>query len=183
MNREDLETYLSSIGASGSRESHIEGVIGQFGIGFLSAFIVAKKVEVRTRKLGEAQGWLWVNEGDQSYTLEACELPEVGTTVDVTLAEIGDRGLIRDDFVKEVIRQYCDLLRVPIHVGASELPINAMHMPWEREGVSDKERRLDCHVYLEKTMRDSVLETIPLRLKQDGLEARCVLYISRARSA
>lgn len=181
MDKSDLEEHLSSVGASGTRESQVEGVIGQFGIGFLSAFIVGKRVEVRTRKLGETQGWLWVNEGDQSYTLDPCDMLEVGTTVDVTVAEIGDRGLIQEEFVREVIRQYCDLLLVPIHVAASEFPINTMRMPWERDSVSDDEQRLDCHVYLEKTMRDSVLETIPLRLKQDGLEAKGVLYISRAR--
>src|ERR1044071_8940061 len=61
VNREDLGEKLSSIGASGTRDSQIEGVIGQFGIGFLSAFIVGKRVEVRTRKLGETEGWIWVN--------------------------------------------------------------------------------------------------------------------------
>lgn len=181
MSRADLEEYLSSIGASGTREAGVEGLIGQFGIGFLSAFIVARRVEVRTRKLGDRQGWLWVNEGDQSYTLEPCDVADVGCSVDVTIADIGDRGLVRDEFVKDMIRQYCDLLRVPIHVGASESPINTMNMPWEREGRTDAETRLDCHVYLEKTMRDSVLETIPLRVDEQGLKARGVLYISRAR--
>ena len=181
MSRDDLDNYLSSLGASGTRDSHIEGVIGQFGIGFMSAFIVAKKVEVRTRKLGETQGWLWINEGDQSYKLDPCEVEEVGTTVDVTIAEIGDRGLIRDDFVKEVIRQYCDMLLVPIHVGSSEFPVNTMRMPWERDGADAKARALDCHIYLEKTMRDSVLETIPLDVRDNGLEAHGVLYISSAR--
>lgn len=182
MNKADLDDYLSSVGASGTRDSAIEGLIGQFGIGFLSAFIVGKRVEVRTRKAGEDQGWLWVNEGDQSYTLDPCDQVEVGTTVDVTLAEIGDRGLIQEEFVKEVVRDYCDLLLVPIHISAGEYPVNTMRMAWERDGVSDEERRLDCHLYLEKTMRDSVLETIPLRLEQDGLEAKGVLYISRARA-
>jgi molecular chaperone HtpG len=181
MSREDLDSYLSSLGASGTRESHIEGVIGQFGIGFMSAFIVAKKVEVFTRKLGESQGWLWTNEGDQSYTLEPHEVPEIGTTVDVTLAEIGDCGLIRDEFVKDMIRQYCDLLLVPIHVGASEFPVNTMRMPWERDGVDAEERAFDCRLYLEKNMRDSVLETIPVNLRENGLEAHGVLYISSAR--
>lgn len=181
MNQSDLENYLASVGASGTRDSQIDGLIGQFGIGFLSAFIVAKKVAVRTRKWGEANGWLWCNEGDQSYTLVPCDVAEVGTTVEITLEEIGDRGLIRDEFVKDVIRQYCDLLLVPIHVGSSEGPINTMRMPWERDGIIGKERALDCHAYLEKTMRDSVLETIPLDLRQDGLQAHGVLYISAAR--
>jgi hypothetical protein len=56
-----------------------------------------------------------------------------------------------------------------------------MHMPWERGGASAKERALDCFMYLEKTMRDSVLETIPLDLRDDGLQAHGVLYISSAR--
>ncbi len=181
MNRGDLENYLSSIGASGTREAkEIEGVIGQFGIGFLSAFVVADTVEVLTRRAGESEGWRWFNTGDKQYTLEPVEVPAAGTTVHVKLKEIGDHALIADDRVKEVIRQYCDLLLVPIHVGASEAPINAIHMPWEREGVSDEERRFDCMIYLEKRMRDSVLETIPIRLMGE-IEAKGVLYISRAR--
>ena len=60
MSQQDLQDYLSSIGKSGTRleKGEVAGLIGQFGIGFLSAFVVAKRVEVRTCHLGEQQGWL-----------------------------------------------------------------------------------------------------------------------------
>src|SRR5207244_4451489 len=67
MDRSDLEQYLSTIGRSLTRLERgvVEGLIGQFGIGFLSAFVVARRVEVRTRKLGDSKGWLWENEGSK----------------------------------------------------------------------------------------------------------------------
>src|SRR5689334_15285920 len=60
MNKSDLEEYLSTVGNSLTRlqSKETEGLIGQFGIGFLSAFVVARHVKVRTRKLGEDVGWL-----------------------------------------------------------------------------------------------------------------------------
>ena len=75
MNRRDLIDYLSRIGKSGTgeiRDRHAggDGTIGQFGIGFLSGFVVAKRIEVCTRKVGEEQGWLWVNEGNKEYDIK-----------------------------------------------------------------------------------------------------------------
>ncbi|MFT5327382.1 MAG: molecular chaperone HtpG [Planctomycetaceae bacterium] len=81
MSKADLEDYLSSIGTSGTRAArendHVPDVIGQFGIGFLSGFVVASRIEVRTRHFKDddpKQGWLWKNEGRKDYTLEPCEV-------------------------------------------------------------------------------------------------------------
>ena len=84
MNRDDLVEYLSNVGMGFTRlqRTETEGLIGQFGIGFLSAFVVARRVEVRTRKLGENQGWLWENEGSKTYSIEPCEVTGPGTEVD-----------------------------------------------------------------------------------------------------
>lgn len=158
MNAIDLRDYLSRVGGSGTREvgrdqERVQGLVGQFGIGFLSGFIIADRVEVRTRKMGETDGWLWKNDGGKSYTLESCSVPQPGTTVAVFIKDIADRAIIQVDAVQNVIREYADMLLVPIHVNHGTTPVNTMQMPWEKDGISDEERELDCQIYLHKTIR------------------------------
>jgi molecular chaperone HtpG len=182
MNHEDLVEYLSNIGKSLTRlqREQAEGLIGQFGIGFLSAFVVAGRVEVRTRKLGETEGWLWENDGSKSYELKPCEVAAPGTTVTVVLKRAEDRGLIQETEVRALIRKYADMLSVPIHLNGGREPENAMHMPWEKAGLSAAELKVDLHIYLERTMSDRVLEAIPVLL-HEPVRAEGVLYISRVR--
>ncbi|MDA0243188.1 MAG: ATP-binding protein [Chloroflexi bacterium] len=183
MSKNDLDDYLSTVGKGATREAktdgQIEGLIGLFGIGFLSAFVVAKRVEVRTRRLGESEGWLWQNEGKQEYAITPCSVEEQGTTVTIFLRGEEEKGVIHHDEVRSVIRRYADFLRVPIYLNSSSDAINAMRMPWEQAGRGDMEIDLDTHIYLEKTMRDSVLEQIPINLPE--LETTGALYITRSR--
>ncbi len=183
MDKADLEEYLSTVGKGATREAReeekLEGLIGLFGIGFLSAFVVAERVEVRTRRLGDTQGWLWTNAGKQEYVLEPCEVAETGTTVTVILRGDEEKGVIHHDEVRDVIRRYADFLRVPIHLNGSPDPINAMRMPWDQSGKSEMEIQLDTRIYLELIMRDSVLEQIPVNLPD--FETTGALYITRSR--
>ncbi|MCA8993267.1 MAG: ATP-binding protein [Planctomycetaceae bacterium] len=188
MTQDDLESFQSTIGKSGTRAAAGDApdVIGQFGIGFLSGFVVARRVEVTTRHWQEsdsAQACRWENDGSKNYTITRCEKAEVGTEVVVELRSVDDRGLLHDDAVKGVIRDYADMLRIRIFVndpGHHGQPANTMNMPWEREGVSDEEMRLDCMIYLEKSMPDSVLEII--RVQETGdVKVSGLLYITRTR--
>jgi len=189
MTRDDLETFLSTIGKSGTRVSSVEApdMIGQFGIGFLSGFVVGGRVEVRTRhwQAAPTEACVWENDGRKDYTITPHARDLIGTEVIVNLRSAEDRGLLHDDAVKKVIRDYADMLRIPIflndpqHSGAS---VNTRVMPWERVGISEREMRLDCMVYLEKTMPDSVLEVIPvLENGVNGVHAEGLLYITRTR--
>ena len=181
MSQQDLQDYLSSIGKSGTRleKGEVAGLIGQFGIGFLSAFVVAKRVEVRTCHLGEQQGWLWQNTGNKDYQLEPCQVNTAGTTVTVYLKGEEERGVIYEEEVKNVVRHYADMLKVPIHINGSINPINTMQMPWENTARrSREEMQLACQYYLERYLNESVLEVIPLNLSGD-VQASGVLYISR----
>jgi len=184
MNQNDLIEYLSTIGKGATRisrqEDKTEGLIGLFGIGFLSAFVVAERVEVLTRRLGESQGWRWSNSGNKDYILEPCEVSETGTTVTVFLKGEEEKGVIHKEEVQKVIRRYADFLRVPIHLNSSTAPINGMQMPWEQGGRSQDEILLDTRIYLERTMRDSVLEMILINLPELGVSG--VLYITRWRT-
>lgn len=184
MNKNDLEEYLSTIGKGATRlarqEQETEGLIGLFGIGFLSAFVVASRVEVRTRRLGETEGWVWRNSGNKDYTIDSCDISEPGTTVTVFLKGEEEKGVIHKDEVEQVIRRYADFLRVPIHLNGSSEPINTMRMPWEQAAKSRQEILWDTRIYLERTMRDSVLETILFQIPE--LQASGALYITRWRT-
>jgi len=141
MNRADVENYLSTVGRGATREEKaagVENLIGQFGIGFLSAFVVADKVEVRTRKAGETQAWLWCNNGSKDYQLDPCDKPDIGTEVVVHLKSAADKGVIDEEQVQKVIRHYADMLAIPIHLNRSTAPINTMIMPWERNASRDE---------------------------------------------
>ncbi|WP_341734480.1 ATP-binding protein [Microcoleus sp. EPA2] len=184
MSQEDLIEYLSTVGKGATRvarqEQQTEGLIGLFGIGFLSAFVVASRVEVKTRHLREAKGWIWQNSGNKDYTIDPCEIEQPGTTVTVFLKGEEEKGVIHKEEVEKVIRRYADFLRVPIHLNGSSEPVNIMRMPWERAGISQDDFELDTRVYLERTMRDSVLEVIPVQLPE--IKVSGVLYITRTRT-
>lgn len=182
MDHDDLVHYLSNIGRSLTREGteEDETLIGQFGIGFLSAFVVASRVRVMTRKVGDSAGWLWENEGNKEYTLQECEVPAAGTTVTVSLAGPEDRGMIQEAEVRKLIRRYADMLTVPIHLNGSPEPENTMHMPWERGGLTSWELQDDLTFYVERTLNDRVLEVIPVQLR-GPVHADGVLYITRDR--
>ena len=201
MTQDDLETFLSTIGKSGTKaardaaattQQELTDVIGQFGIGFLSGFVVGSRVEVRTRhwQASESEACLWENSGRADYTITPCHLAYVGTEVIVHLASAVDRGLLNDDAIRKVIRDYADMLRIAIHLNDPNHhipPVNTRVMPWERPGVSANEMRLDSMLYLEKVVPDSVLEAIPIQINElakdsvPALFAEGLLYITRTR--
>src|ERR1700678_2117233 len=98
MNEDDLVAHLGTIARSGTKNflSSLSGdakrdsnLIGQFGVGFYSAFMVADKVEVVSRKAGEEQAWRWVSDGSTGFEIERAERAVVGTTV---LLHFNDEG-------------------------------------------------------------------------------------------
>lgn len=193
MSRKDLERFLSTVGKSGTRAAAGDApdVIGQFGIGFLSGFVVGARVEVRTRAWQDPPeaGSLWENDGTKDYSIEPWDCSdqgaEPGTEVIVHLESATDRGLIQDEAVKKVIRDYADMLRIPIFLNDPSqqgTAVNQRIMPWERTDQSADELRLDGLIYLKKTVPDSVLEIIPVReAGEHGVDAQGLLYITRSR--
>ena len=98
MNREDLIEQLGTIAKSGTKSflSQLSGdakkdsnLIGQFGVGFYSAFMVAEQVEVVSRKAGEEQGWRWRSDGKGGYEIEEAKCDAQGTEVTVYLSDDG----------------------------------------------------------------------------------------------
>ncbi|HJU22938.1 MAG TPA: molecular chaperone HtpG [Casimicrobiaceae bacterium] len=124
MNRDEVIANLGTIAKSGTREffSQLTGdeqkdahLIGQFGVGFYSSFIVADKVSVHTRRAGELpdQGVRWESEGAGEFSIEMAEKPERGTEVTLHLRE-GQDDLLSGPRLRAIIRKYSDHIVQPI---------------------------------------------------------------------
>ncbi|MFF3069442.1 molecular chaperone HtpG [Kitasatospora sp. NPDC057936] len=133
MTRDDVVDLIGTIAKSGTASllakiketkdaAAAQSLIGQFGVGFYSAFMVADKVTLRTRRAGSEQGTVWESDGEGTYTIaEAGDLP-VGTSVTLHLKPAdGEDGL--GDYlaawkVRQIVKQYSDFIRWPIRMAA-----------------------------------------------------------------
>ena len=122
MSRDDVVANLGTIAKSGTEEffDRLTGeeqadsaLIGQFGVGFYSSFIVASEVEVLTRRAGETSGTRWTSSGEEDFTVETVADVPRGTRV--TLSLRGDAEEFADGFrLRSVIRQYSDHVGIPV---------------------------------------------------------------------
>jgi len=124
MSRDEVRENIGTIARSGTRqffesltgdEAKDSQLIGQFGVGFYSAFIVADKVTLETRKAGldAAQGVRWESKGEGDYTLETIEKPDHGTTVTLHLRE-GEDEFLDAWKLRAIIRKFSDHISLPI---------------------------------------------------------------------
>jgi molecular chaperone HtpG len=142
MNEQDLDENLGTIARSGTR-NFVEkmtgdaktdsNLIGQFGVGFYSAFMVADKVEVISKKAGEDSAWKWVSDGKEEYTIEPAERDSHGTTVTVHLNREGEEYANRWT-IQSIIRKYSNHVPFPIYLHYEEIK-------YEGEGDNKKEIR------------------------------------------
>ncbi len=140
MNRDDVIEHLGTIAKSGTAEflQNLTGdqqkdsqLIGQFGVGFYSSFIVAKQVEVYTRKAGfdVSEGVHWVSAGEGEFSIEQVELPQRGTTIVLHLKD--DETEFADGFrLRNLVRKYSDHISIPVvmekqHFGEEDAPAEA----------------------------------------------------------
>ena len=125
MTKEDLEENLGVIAQSGSlkfkKENEVNdehNIIGQFGVGFYSAFLVAKKVTVISKAFGSNEAYKWESEGEDGYTIEPCTKDTVGTDIILTMkenVEDEDYDQYLDEYkLQAMIKKYSDFIRYPI---------------------------------------------------------------------
>jgi molecular chaperone HtpG len=138
---EEVEGYLATIGRSYTRElrerlsllSHDQAtaLVGQFGFGFLSAFLIASEVVVTTRSaLLSATAWRWSSDGDEHYRLEPTERADVGTTVELQVKQSA-AFLLQRQLVTATIQKYADFLPIPIYVDGAPYRVNLVTPPWD----------------------------------------------------
>ena len=133
MNREEVVQNIGTIAKSGTREfadalkQQAEGseqkkaeLIGQFGVGFYSVFMVADEVKLETCRAGETTGTCWISKGDGSYTLE--DLPEKidGTRITLKLKAVDEENAIKDYcqewVIRDIVKKYSDFVAYPIQM-------------------------------------------------------------------
>ena len=190
MSRDELVAQIGTIARSGTRElwervqNKAEGeglsgeLIGQFGVGFYSAFMVAEKVSLVTRRAGEEGATLWHSDGAGEYSLGDASRDGHGTSVTLHLRDAdADKDL--DDFtdeatIRRVVKSYSDFVRYPVKLGDDTL--NSMKAIWRkpRSEVTDDEYA-EFYKHIAHDF-EAPLETITFKA-EGRLEYQALLYI------
>ncbi|MDP5218042.1 molecular chaperone HtpG [Ruegeria sp. 2205SS24-7] len=138
MNHADLLETLGTIAKSGTGafiealkadDQDKPGLIGQFGVGFYSAFMVASRVDVVTRKAGETEAWLWSSDGKGEFSIEPTERATNGTTVTLHLKKDA-KEFAEEARIRHIIKTYSEHIGFPVKLGAETL--NAAEALWTR---------------------------------------------------
>ncbi len=126
MTKDELENNLGTIANSGSfsfkndenNSAEDIDIIGQFGVGFYSAFMVAKEVQVKTRAYGSDKAYLWTSQGVDGYTIDECEKASVGSEVILTMKDDTDDESYSEFLtqwkIKSLVKKYSDYIHYPI---------------------------------------------------------------------
>ncbi|ULT59051.1 molecular chaperone HtpG [Neobacillus drentensis] len=135
MTKEELENNLGTIAKSGSlafkKENEIKDgydIIGQFGVGFYSAFMVADEVSVLSKALGSDEAYKWESKGADGYTITPCEKDSIGTEIMLKIKE-NTEDENYDEYLdeyrlKSIIKKYSDFIRYPIKMDVTERKLN-----------------------------------------------------------
>ena len=174
MSKEDLENNLGTIARSGSKdfvakfkeakESENMNIIGQFGVGFYSAFMVASKIEVLTKKANE-QAYLFTSDGVDTYTIEDAESNEEGTSITLYLKEDTEdekySRFLEQYEIQDLVRKYSDYIRYPIKMNVKTTKPKLDEEGKEIEGQTEEvieERTLNSMVPLWKKNKKDVTD-------------------------
>ena len=142
MNREDMVNHLGTIAKSGTADfvknvkdnGSAMDLIGQFGVGFYSAFMVADKVEVISQKAGECQAYKWVSDGTQGFEIESAEKEANGTSIKLFLKDDA-KEFLDSIYLRQIIRTYSDHIDYPIVLDlgkAGEETVNTGSALWAK---------------------------------------------------
>ncbi|WP_459723059.1 molecular chaperone HtpG [Actinophytocola sp. KF-1] len=151
MTRDEVVALIGTIAKSGtaeflaklkeSKENQSDELIGQFGVGFYSSFMVADKVTLVTRKAGSGEGVRWESTGEGTYTVEPVEDAPQGTAVTLHLKpeDTEDRLYDYTDKAKltEIVKRYSDFITWPVRLGEDTL--NSMKALWARSDATEEE--------------------------------------------
>ena len=188
MNREDLINHLGTIAKSGTADfvnnvkengSNVD-LIGQFGVGFYSAFMVASKVEILTKKAGEDKAWFWSSDGIGGFEIREAEKKSNGTEIKLFLKE-DEKNFTDTIYLRHIIRTYSDHIDYPIVLclgEAGEETVNTGLALWSRhKSEITEEQYKEFYHHLSKNFDDPWMT---LHFKAEGnIEYTGLLYIPR----
>ena len=214
MNKEDMERNLGVIAHSGSldfkstlEEGQDVDIIGQFGVGFYSAFLVSDRVTVRSRAYGEDQGWEWTSEGADGYTIKECDKDSWGTEVVMHLRADDDNERYSEYLdtytLRSLVKKYSDYIRWPIHMDVEkedyvetgekdeegnpkkewvttveDQVVNSMVPIWQRG--KDEVSDEDCKAFYKEKFHDWEDPVAVIRVNAEGLVSyRAMLFVPK----
>ena len=141
MTREELRDNLGTIARSGAKafveaakqtEGNLTDIIGQFGVGFYSAFMVAESIRVVSRSYKkDAEPAAWEASGEDTFILEDAERERRGTAVRITLKEDA-REFLEESRLKQVVKRHSDFIQYPIFIGDEKEPVNHQTALWRQ---------------------------------------------------
>jgi len=196
MTAAEAEKNLGMIASSGTKSflqaiqerqgANAPELIGQFGVGFYAAFMVADTVTVVSRRRGAAaaEAVRWHSEGDGAYTVGEAERDEPGTTVTLHLRD-GMEEYLDEWRLKALVKQYSDFIAYPVRLGkegkapgADDAPLNTMKALWKRARGEVKDE--DYHAFYKHLAHDGAdpLRVIPVAV-EGVVEFRALLFIPR----
>lgn len=186
MNKDDLINHIGTIAKSGTADfvnnakdnGSVVDLIGQFGVGFYSSFMVAKKVEIITRKAGEEQAWKWESDGLGGYEISPAQRDSNGTDIKLFLKDDA-KDFTDTIYLRQVVRTYSDHIDYPIvlHLGkAGEETLNNASALWTRNkaDITDEQYK-EFYRHVSKNFDDPWLT---LHFKAEGsIEYNALVYI------
>ena len=160
MTREDLVERIGTVASSGtkafleqlkSQDKPLDGqMIGQFGVGFYSVFMVANKVTLETRHADvDSQGYRWTSEGEGTFTLEEIERVERGTKITLQLKEEA-KEFVEDFRVSQLIKKYSNFVDFPIQINEDQ--VNTVKALWHKQKseINDEELNEFYKIHLKR---------------------------------
>jgi molecular chaperone HtpG len=194
MNEAELEENLGTIAQSGTllfkeeNKDKVQEVIGQFGVGFYSAFMVSDEIEVLSKKFGDKKAFLWKSSGVDGYTIEECDKDDYGTTITLHLKEDTEDekySKYTEEFTIEgLIKKYSDYIKYPIKMDLThehkkddsdevekhteEETINSMIPLWKKNKNEIKEEEYNAF-YMDKFYDYEK----PLSVIHSSVEGKC----------
>ncbi|MEY9864053.1 molecular chaperone HtpG [Catenulispora sp. GAS73] len=192
MGREEVVELIGTIAKSGTASllekvkqakdaEAAQSLIGQFGVGFYSAFMVADKVTLRTRRVGTAEGTLWESDGEGTYDISTVEGLPVGTEVTLHLKPAdGEDGLadyLAEWKIRSIVKQYSDFIRWPIRmavergaedgVSVTEMEtLNSMKALWARARAEVSEE--EYHEFYKQISHDWTDPAEIIHMRSEG---------------
>lgn len=185
MTKEDLESNLGIIAKSGSldfkkdisegdnKDQNID-IIGQFGVGFYSAFMVSDEVSVLTRAYGSDEAYLWKSSGADGYTIVKAEREEVGTSIVLKIKQDGaDENyseFLEEYRLRSLVKKYSDYIRFPI-----KMDVEKSREVETDEIDEDGEKKTEYETYVEEETLNSMVP-IWQRTKKEVSDEECVTF-------
>ena len=166
MNRDELEENLGTIAKSGSLAFKSENekcddvdIIGQFGVGFYSAFMVGKSVTVKSRKFGSDEAFKWYSEGADGYEIEPCDKDTTGTEIIIALKDNTDdenyNTYLEEYTIRNLIKKYSDYIKYPIKMMVTKQKL--------KDATEEEKKKDDYKPEYESYSEDDVLNSmVPL---------------------